>query len=366
MSATDSDNSIDWLASDNEDNENEQEPDCTRKHSQTEAPLSPCAVSHLGPTDSSCRWSSDLKAGDGNWSEVREVSSRGSPGCMEKWDRDTATGLCKTQQGERMNGNNTQQALKRPRGSTEEESKERQLISNVSEKERIFSSKCMELQCYIHPLSSILNGLRSGRYKERLSSFQESVAMDRIQRIMGVLQNPYMGEKYINIILKMEEMLKSWFPNVKLQEHPLTVTQTEEAAPTKKLKLSPVTTSAAASAITTSDAPATAKALRVTDLTPPGAYSANNLKWLHTSPICSPTAEQAQAGPRPLLTPSDRDLTQDSAVSSSTDSQTKTNLVPRGPPPGKINAPCLERLLKSTDSIITRKGTGRLTDSSWS
>lgn len=35
----------------------------------------------------------------------------------------------------------------------------------------------------------------------------------------------------------MEEMLKSWFPNVKLQEHPLTVTQTEEAAPTKKLKV---------------------------------------------------------------------------------------------------------------------------------
>lgn len=26
-----------------------------------------------------------------------------------------------------------------------------------------------------------------------LSSFQESVAMDRIQRIMGVLQNPNMG-----------------------------------------------------------------------------------------------------------------------------------------------------------------------------
>ncbi|KAG7242770.1 hypothetical protein INR49_020145 [Caranx melampygus] len=52
---------------------------------------------------------------------------------------------------------------------------------------------CMELQCYIHPLSSILRGLKSGRYSERLSSFQESVAMDRIQRILGVLQNPHMG-----------------------------------------------------------------------------------------------------------------------------------------------------------------------------
>lgn len=43
-------------------------------------------------------------------------------------------------------------------------------------------------------------------------------------------------EKYINIILKMEEMLKSWFPNVKIQDQ-LAVTQTEEAVPTKKLKV---------------------------------------------------------------------------------------------------------------------------------
>lgn len=34
----------------------------------------------------------------------------------------------------------------------------------------------------------------------------------------------------------MEEMLKSWFPNVKLQDQ-VVVTQTEEAAPSKKLKV---------------------------------------------------------------------------------------------------------------------------------
>lgn len=34
----------------------------------------------------------------------------------------------------------------------------------------------------------------------------------------------------------MEEMLKSWFPNVKLQDQ-LVVTQTEEAVPSKKLKV---------------------------------------------------------------------------------------------------------------------------------
>lgn len=43
-------------------------------------------------------------------------------------------------------------------------------------------------------------------------------------------------EKYISIILKMEEMLKSWFPNVKLPDQ-VVVTQTEDAAPTKKLKV---------------------------------------------------------------------------------------------------------------------------------
>ncbi|XP_028307247.1 circadian-associated transcriptional repressor [Gouania willdenowi] len=349
MSTTDSDNSIDWLASDNEENESEVESDCIR---QTETPPSPTSSPpHLSPSDGG----SELRGARGNWSTICEVSSQGSPDRMDKWSRGTATGLCKTQQGEKMHGKSPQQALKRPHNSTGDECRERQLSS--SEKDRLFSRKCLELQCYIHPLSSILSGLQSGRYRERLSSFQESVAMDRIQRIMGVLQNPYMGEKYISIILKMEEMLKSWFPNVKLQDK-LTVTQTEEAVPTKKPKLTTATT--------VGDLPSGAKALRVTDLTPPGAYSANNLKWLHTSPICSPMAEQAPAGPRPLLAP--RDVTQDNSVSSSTDTHNHVNThpVPRGPPLGKINAPCLERLLKSTDSIITRKGTGSLMDNSWS
>ncbi|KAM4733330.1 uncharacterized protein ciartb isoform 1-T2 [Anableps anableps] len=346
MSATDSDNSIDWLASDTEENESEQEPDCTAKRNQKEASLSES--------------SSELR--EGNWCEVS--GSKGSPGCAARLDRDSGNGLCKSQRGEQANSKNTQ-PVKRPHSSTEEQCKERQLISNALEKDQVFINKCMELQCYIHPLSSILNGLRSGRYKERLSSFQESVAMDRIQRIMGVLQNPFMGEKYVDIILKMEAMLKSWFPHVKVQEQ-LAATQTVGLVPSKRLKLSPVTTSAAGSSVFRGDTPTGTKALRVTDLTPPEAYSANNLKWLHTSPICSPTAEEAQAGPRHPLLPRDKDLTQDSAVSSSTDGHAKTDSVPRGLPPGKINAPCLERLLKSTDSIITRKGTGDLMGSSWS
>lgn len=138
MSATDSDNSIDWLAS---DNESEQELDCTRKHSQTEVPSSPNTPSHQGPSDSSCRRSGEVKEDDSNWSEVREASSRGSPSsCTETWGRDNI-GLCKTQLGENMNGKDTRQALKRPHHFTEREHKERQLITNTSEKDRLFTRK---------------------------------------------------------------------------------------------------------------------------------------------------------------------------------------------------------------------------------
>lgn len=148
MSATDSDNSIDWLASDYEDNESEQEFDYTRKHSQTEALPSPSTLPHLGTSDSSCRRSSEVKEGDSNWDEVREASSReSSAGCKET--RDSVIGLYKTQQGEKTNGKNTQQALKRPRSSNDDECKERQLISNMSEKSRVFSRKVSTSVIYV-------------------------------------------------------------------------------------------------------------------------------------------------------------------------------------------------------------------------
>ncbi|XP_008309931.1 circadian-associated transcriptional repressor [Cynoglossus semilaevis] len=378
MSATDSDNSIDWLASDNEDNEeSEQEADCIRNPSQTQPPRSPSPSvrPHLEPSDDGCRRSTEVKEGDSKRRKVAENCGWGSS--PETFDSHIE--LCKAKQAEKTHDKDTRRALKRAHSFVEsreeeeeeeesEDCKDKNLNSNMSDKDRFFTSKCMELQCYIHPLSLILNGLRAGRYRQRLSSFQESVAMDRIQRIMGVLQNPCMGEKYVHIILKMEEMLRSWFPDVKLQDQ-VVVAQTEKAVPTKKSRLCPVPTTAAAIPVTVSDSPVGAKTLSVTDLTPGGAYTANNLKWLHTSPICSPTAEQASASPKLLRSPrdrDDRDLTQDNAVSSSTDAHTKTDTVLRRLPPGKINAPCLERLLKSTESIITRRETQGLMDSSWS
>ncbi|KAM9623369.1 circadian-associated transcriptional repressor isoform 2-T3 [Morphnus guianensis] len=47
-----------------------------------------------------------------------------------------------------------------------------------------------------------------------LSSFQQSVAMDRIQRIIGVLQKPEMGARYLGTLLQVEGMLRVWFPHV--------------------------------------------------------------------------------------------------------------------------------------------------------
>ncbi|XP_052653992.1 28S ribosomal protein S21, mitochondrial isoform X1 [Harpia harpyja] len=62
-----------------------------------------------------------------------------------------------------------------------------------SDGDRLFAQKCQELRGFIRPLAELLEGLRRGRYDRGLSSFQQSVAMDRIQRIIGVLQKPEMG-----------------------------------------------------------------------------------------------------------------------------------------------------------------------------
>ncbi|XP_066577124.1 circadian associated repressor of transcription a [Amia ocellicauda] len=83
-----------------------------------------------------------------------------------------------------------------------------------TEGDLVFAQKCAELQGFVRPLLQLLNGLKRGRYDRGLSSFQQSVAMDRIQRIVGVLQKPAMGEKYLHTLLQVEMMLKLWFPQI--------------------------------------------------------------------------------------------------------------------------------------------------------
>uniref|UniRef100_A0A8C1L6W3 Circadian-associated transcriptional repressor-like n=1 Tax=Cyprinus carpio TaxID=7962 RepID=A0A8C1L6W3_CYPCA len=86
-----------------------------------------------------------------------------------------------------------------------------------TEGDLLFARKCLELQGYVRPLLELLNGLKKGRFDKGLSSFQQSVAVDRIQRIVGVLQKPHIGEKYLPTLLQIEVMLKLWFPQVTVQ-----------------------------------------------------------------------------------------------------------------------------------------------------
>ncbi|XP_056619450.1 circadian-associated transcriptional repressor-like isoform X2 [Triplophysa dalaica] len=98
-----------------------------------------------------------------------------------------------------------------PKRSEEGKAKER------TEGDMLFARKCFELQGFVRPLLELLNGLKKGRFDKGLSSFQQSVAMDRIQRIVGVLQKPHIGEKYLPTLLQLEVMLKVWFPQVNPQ-----------------------------------------------------------------------------------------------------------------------------------------------------
>ncbi|KAG5273228.1 hypothetical protein AALO_G00149070 [Alosa alosa] len=274
MSSSDSDYSIDWLASDEEDAESEQglhqyqRSDCVRRATSSSS-ATPGVKRCLSPPSSEdsrasscarhdfCEDSSMVREEEEEEEERSAVgmsdrSTCSSPSsCMgscdgvaesrREWPGAGVSGGDKPRQPWDAESPKKRLARKRARSSGGPEQREEgPLTPHQSEKDRLFASKCMELQSYIPPLSSILNGLRLGRYRERLSSFQESVAMDRIQRIMGVLQNPHMGERYINIILKVEEMLKSWFPHIKPVQHADKHTSVGEMEPlSKKQKFSP-------------------------------------------------------------------------------------------------------------------------------
>ncbi|XP_076592329.1 uncharacterized protein LOC143324036 [Chaetodon auriga] len=103
-----------------------------------------------------------------------------------------------------------------------------------SQGDLLFAQKCAELQGFVRPLLELLNGLKRGRFDRGLSSFQQSVAMDRIQRIVGVLQRPNSGEKYLNTLLQVEMMLKLWFPHIPAQ--PVSAASSIAASPARSLQ----------------------------------------------------------------------------------------------------------------------------------
>ncbi|KAF3833084.1 hypothetical protein F7725_026749 [Dissostichus mawsoni] len=287
MSTSDSDYSIDWLASDEDDYDS---PTRLSPQHAEESPVPPSSTSSTTPT--SCIHSAAAPQGR-RWS-----------GCMglhpPRRPQPSVQGVKASLHPEEMHSAHVEGLCEKTQTDTENE---------------LFSQKCTELQCYIQSLSDILRGLRSGRYSERFSSFQESVAIDRIQRIMGVLQNPNMGGRFLSIVLKIAEMLHSWFPHIRpdLTHTDLThtdPTHTDPCTPAKKIKLHQ------------SSAPPP----------PPSPVSfcssdsSTRLKWLHMSPICSLTTfESTLSLPPPASLPPppaycNQGATQDSAVSSSTDS----------------------------------------------
>ncbi|XP_059213451.1 circadian-associated transcriptional repressor-like isoform X2 [Centropristis striata] len=358
MSTSDSDYSIDWLASDEDDY------DSPRRLSPGHAEESPVPVSSsLSPSSllrespTSCfhpaaEWRRRRTSGccgcrDGGLCGV-EADSPAAPQTPTLSPVQGFTSVCDPLSVD----SNHHPSRKRAHSAGVDGLCEKTQPHTENE---LFSQKCTELRSYVQPLSSILRGLRSGRYSERLSSFQESVAMDRIQRIMGVLQNPNMGGRFLSIILKIEEMLQSWFPHIRPN-----LNQTDACTPAKKQKHH-------SSASSPPPPPSSLVSLCSSD-----SSTSTHLKWLHTSPICSLKTPQPSPGqPAPAAAPASppparcsQDVTQDSAVSST------TNVSHSGPRrrysraalPFKISSPCLERLLQAKESLIAPRTVG---DGGW-
>ncbi|KAM9294025.1 LOW QUALITY PROTEIN: circadian-associated transcriptional repressor [Gastrophryne carolinensis] len=184
----------------------------------------------------------------------------------------------------------------------------------LSDGDRIFAQKCRDLQGFIKPLTDLLNGLKRGRYDRGLSSFQQSLAMDRIQRIVGVLQKPEIGERYLSTLLQVEMMLKVWFPGVTSASSSSSFSSSSELdmeEPQNKVAKYPdvgsiepqnyQTRPQHCPSRPTINRPARSPAASVpTDcicckdgVQVLAEWPAVNLTWMHTSPISNPSLSQA-------------------------------------------------------------------------
>lgn len=158
----------------------------------------------------------------------------------------------------------------------------------TTEGDLLFAQKCKELQGFIRPLTDLLNGLKMGRFERGLSSFQQSVAMDRIQRIVGVLQKPQMGERYLATLLQVEGMLKIWFPHIAAQKSSLGSSRHQLTKHFPSHHSYP-----AASSPSPPMERMDHTQLRQLVLKPKQPWHltelpAMNLTWIHTTPICNP------------------------------------------------------------------------------
>ncbi|XP_014595272.1 circadian-associated transcriptional repressor isoform X1 [Equus caballus] len=176
--------------------------------------------------------------------------------------------------------------VKRPRDGELETSLNIQ--GYTTEGDLLFAQKCRELQGFIRPLTDLLNGLKMGRFERGLSSFQQSVAMDRIQRIVGVLQKPQMGERYLGTLLQVEGMLKTWFPHIAAQKSSLGSSRHQLTKHFPSHQGYPTASSPAPPKEKMDQTRLGHLVLKPKQPWHLPQWPAMNLTWIHTTPICNP------------------------------------------------------------------------------
>ncbi|XP_066120978.1 circadian-associated transcriptional repressor isoform X1 [Saccopteryx bilineata] len=158
----------------------------------------------------------------------------------------------------------------------------------TTEGDLLFAQKCKELQGFVRPLTDLLNGLKMGRFERGLSSFQQSVAMDRIQRIVGVLQKPQMGERYLGTLLQVEGMLKTWFPHIAAQKSSLGNSRHQLTRHFSSHHSYPATSFPAPPMEKMDQAQLRHLVWKPKQPWHLTGWPAMNLTWIHTTPICNP------------------------------------------------------------------------------
>lgn len=158
----------------------------------------------------------------------------------------------------------------------------------TTEGDLLFAQKCKELQGFIRPLTDLLNGLKMGRFERGLSSFQQSVAMDRIQRIVGVLQKPEMGERYLGTLLQVEGMLKIWFPHIAARKSSLGGSRRHVTKHFRNHHSDPSASSLAPPMEKMDQTQLGHIVLKPKQPWHLTEWPAMNLTWIHTAPICNP------------------------------------------------------------------------------
>ncbi|KAM5201352.1 circadian-associated transcriptional repressor isoform 2-T2 [Hipposideros larvatus] len=179
-------------------------------------------------------------------------------------------------------------------GSGVKRSKDRELETSLNiqgcttEGDLLFAQKCKELQGFIRPLTDLLNGLKMGRFERGLSSFQQSVAMDRIQRIVGVLQKPQMGERYLGTLLQVEGMLKTWFPHIAARKSSSGSSRHQLTKHFPSRRSFPTASSSAPPMEKMDQTQLGHVVLKPKQPWHLPEWPTMNLTWIHTTPICNP------------------------------------------------------------------------------